>query len=86
MVMGSAVVGATLTANPPAVAPSEDENELPEVSEAVGGVAQGPSGKEVVASDEFWEDLRGFVVQRIKDEKEGERLVAIFRKAWDGDQ
>lgn len=86
MVMGSAVAGATPAATPPAVAPSEDENELAGVGETVGSVAQGPSGKEVVASDVFWEDLRGFVVQRIKDEKEGGRLIAVFRKAWDADQ
>lgn len=46
-------------------------------------VAQGASGKEVLATDEFWVDLKGFLVQRLRDEAEGERLFSTFRKAYD---
>ncbi|CAI6333686.1 unnamed protein product [Periconia digitata] len=83
MVMGGATATGASSASspvtsPPAVAPSEADKGL-------GGapVAQGPSGKEVVAGDEFWADLRGFVLQRIRDEKEGDRLMGVFREAWE---
>lgn len=88
MVMGGAVP--TPVTSPPAVAPSEVEKGLAgvgkEVGEGAGFVAQGPSGKEVVGSDVFWVDLHDFVVQRIRDEKEGERLVGVFKKAWESDR
>jgi ubiquitin-like protein 4 len=46
-----------------------------------GPAAQGPSGKEVLNTEEFWDDLKGFLVQRLRDEGEGERLAGLFRKA-----
>jgi hypothetical protein len=79
MVLGGATP-ATPVASPPAVAPSESEK-------ALGGpAAQGPSGKEVVATAEFWDDLKGFVVQRIRDESEGARLASVFKAAWEKDR
>ncbi|KAF2446526.1 hypothetical protein P171DRAFT_385518 [Karstenula rhodostoma CBS 690.94] len=87
MVLGGAV--ATPVQSPPAVAPGEEEKGLAgatagevvkERTEMPG--AQGPSGKAVV-NEEFWEDLKGFVVQRIRDENEGERMVSVFKSAWD---
>ena len=39
------------------------------------------SGKDVLATEEFWEDLGGFLTQRLKDEAEAERVVKLFRKA-----
>lgn len=76
MLMGGAV-GGTPVASPPAVAPTEAEKGLG------GPAAQGPNGKEVVASAEFWDDLKGFVVQRIRNEEEGEKLVGVFKAAWE---
>lgn len=46
-------------------------------------VAQGPSGAEVLGGEEFWTDLRGFLLQRIRDEGESEKLVGVFRNAWE---
>ncbi|KAF2637884.1 hypothetical protein P280DRAFT_406367 [Massarina eburnea CBS 473.64] len=73
--------------------PASGETEVEAEAEAEAGAgagagpaAQGPSGKEVVAGDEFWEDLKGFVLQRIRDEKEGERLVGLFKEAWEKDK
>jgi ubiquitin-like protein 4 len=45
-------------------------------------VAQGLSGEEVLKTDEFWRDLKGFLMQRIRDEKESERLFEVFKGAW----
>ncbi|KAI9800440.1 MAG: hypothetical protein M1833_003326 [Piccolia ochrophora] len=68
MVMGGA----------PAPAPSTDaEKDSTDTS-----VAQGPSGHEVLQSEAFWDDLKGFLMQRLRDEKEGARVFAAFRSAW----
>jgi ubiquitin-like protein 4 len=39
------------------------------------------NGKEVLKSEEFWGDLKGFLVARLKDEAEGERIWGVFKKA-----
>jgi len=46
-------------------------------------VAQGASGVEVLRTEAFWEDLKGFLVQRLRDEGEGERLAGVFKQAWE---
>ena len=100
MVMGGATAGGAATPSaespaesPAAAAPSETEKGLASAGEGVGtaggatgAAAVGHTGKEVVATDEFWGDLKNFVLQRIKDEQEGERLVGVFRKAWEADR
>ncbi|KAF1981307.1 hypothetical protein K402DRAFT_342677 [Aulographum hederae CBS 113979] len=50
----------------------------PETERKEPTMADGP-GKE------FWGDLKGFLVQRLKDEREGERLVKVFRNAVGGE-
>jgi len=47
-------------------------------------VAQGPSGTDVLSTEEFWQDLKGFLTQRLKDQVEGERVHGMFRTAWEG--
>ncbi|KAG9236123.1 cell-cycle control medial ring component-domain-containing protein [Amylocarpus encephaloides] len=42
------------------------------------GMGHGP---EILKTEGFWTDLRGFLVQRLKDEGEGDRLVKVFRGA-----
>ncbi|KAF2854277.1 hypothetical protein T440DRAFT_442915 [Plenodomus tracheiphilus IPT5] len=93
MVMGGGVaspaVGGTPAQSPPAVAPSEADKGLAGAatgSTSSGPAAAGPSGKEVVATEEFWSDLNNFVLQRTKDEVESERLLGIFKKAWEQDK
>lgn len=44
--------------------------------------AVGPSGEEVLQSDAFWNDLQGYLEQRLKDEDEAKRLQALFKDAW----
>lgn len=38
-------------------------------------------GGDVLKTEAFWADLRGFLVQRLKDEGEGDRVVKVFRDA-----
>lgn len=47
------------------------------------GAAQGTEEKSAVETEEFWGDLRGFLLQRVKDEKEGGELYDMFRGAWE---
>lgn len=63
------------------VVPS-DEPVKEEVKEKATATAPGVvSGKDVLGTEQFWSDLKGFLVQRIRDEKEGERLAGVFREA-----
>lgn len=45
-------------------------------------VAQGPSGAEVLQTPDFWEDLHGFLLQRIRDEQLASELTNTFQDAW----
>ncbi|KAI6360112.1 hypothetical protein MCOR25_006820, partial [Pyricularia grisea] len=45
--------------------------------------AQGVSGVDVLKTDDFWTDLNGFLLQRVRDEKVADEVSALFRKAWD---
>lgn len=54
----------------------------PTRDEAKGPVAQGASGDEVLRSEEFWDDLKGFLVQRIRDEGKAVELWETFRNGW----
>lgn len=47
-------------------------------------VAQGPSGDEVLESEEFWDDLKGFLSQRLKDDGKAKDVVEVFRTGWKG--
>lgn len=49
----------------------------------VANPAQGPSGDAVLQTDEFWTDLRGFLLQRIRDEKITEELFGKFLSSWE---
>jgi hypothetical protein len=44
--------------------------------------AQGTSASAVLQTEEFWTDLKGYLVQRLKDEKKGERVWAVCKEAW----
>lgn len=43
---------------------------------------QGPNSEEILQTEEFWGDLKGFLEQRLKDESEAGRLQELFRKSW----
>lgn len=47
-------------------------------------VAQGLSGEGVLATGQFWEDLRGFLQQRVRDEGVAGDALGVFKGAWEG--
>ncbi|KAL8987649.1 MAG: hypothetical protein Q9169_008674 [Polycauliona sp. 2 TL-2023] len=46
-------------------------------------VAQGQSGEEVLGSAEFWDDLKGWLMQRVRDEGKAEEAWSLFKRGWD---
>jgi ubiquitin-like protein 4 len=48
-----------------------------------GATAIGGVGIEVLRTKEFWDDLRGFLIQKVQDEGESERLMGLFKAAWE---
>lgn len=50
---------------------------------AAAPVAVGPSGAEVLATEEFWTDLKGYLTQRLRDEGESDKVFGVFKKAWE---
>ncbi|KAL9015766.1 MAG: hypothetical protein Q9185_006846 [Variospora sp. 1 TL-2023] len=48
-----------------------------------GAVAQGASGEEVMGSDAFWDDLRGWLMQRVRDEGMAGEAWGLFKRGWD---
>ena len=51
--------------------------------EVIPPVAQGASGVETLGTAEFWGDLKGFLVQRLRDEGEADKVFGVFKKAWE---
>lgn len=47
--------------------------------------AEGPSGPQILQTEEFWNDLEGFLELRTKDTVEALRLTGIFKRAWQAD-
>jgi len=37
----------------------------------------------VVESSAFWDDLRGFLLQRVREEKQADELFSLFLRAWE---
>ncbi|KAJ0418263.1 cell-cycle control medial ring component [Aspergillus carlsbadensis] len=50
--------------------------------EATVKPAVGPSGEEVLMTEQFWVDLQGYLTQRLKDEELAKRLRGVFGDAW----
>ena len=60
----------------------------------IGGAAAVRGGEEEVIppvagvdeqglGDDFWRDLKGFLVQRLKSEEVGGKAAVVFKKAWE---
>lgn len=79
MVMG----GAPKSAASPAPSPAIEIPQPDMAATATGAVAQGPSGAEVLKTAQFWDDLQGFLQQRLRDEGEAARLSTLFKASWE---
>lgn len=51
---------------------------------ATGDVVPEPETKLVLDSNEFWQDLQGFLSERLKHKGEGEKVAGLFKRAWTG--
>lgn len=66
---------------------AQEEREAQEQAKGSSGaesVAQGLSGEGVLGTEEFWDDLQGFLQQRVRDEKVAGEATEVFRGAWKG--
>lgn len=75
MIIGGAQVVETAESQPEAAA----EQDVPKP-------AVGPSGADLLKTDAFWDDLQGFMEQRLKDADEAKRLAVLFKGAWSSNQ
>ncbi|KAI9665251.1 MAG: hypothetical protein M1829_005789 [Trizodia sp. TS-e1964] len=41
------------------------------------------AGEDVLVTHAFWDDLEGFLIMRIRDEKSSKRVLEAFKKAWE---
>ncbi|RYP68808.1 hypothetical protein DL771_006426 [Monosporascus sp. 5C6A] len=77
MVMGGG--GAATAATNTAGGGTDDNTD----NKAAEVVAQGgPSGADVLGTPVFWDDLKGFLLQRVRDEKLAGELSETFQTAW----
>ncbi|KAJ3513640.1 hypothetical protein NM208_g15157 [Fusarium decemcellulare] len=60
-----------------AAIPPEEPEAAPEVP---------ATGKDALETEEFWSDLKGFLMQRLKDESQAENLSGLFRSSWQSSQ
>lgn len=81
MVMGGAAAAAV--SPPPAAATTPRAAEEESAAADAAPVAQGQSGAAVLETDTFWTDLRGFLLQRIRDEQITEELFGKFLSSWE---
>ncbi|PLB52180.1 hypothetical protein P170DRAFT_377752 [Aspergillus steynii IBT 23096] len=44
--------------------------------------AIGPSGEVLLETEAFWNDLEGYLEQRLKDVEEAQKLTTLFKGAW----
>ncbi|KAJ9642817.1 hypothetical protein H2201_008170 [Coniosporium apollinis] len=71
-------------ASPPLEAPAP-EVEMTDAGEPVEGEKVGGerTGADVLQTEDFWADLKDFLIQRLRDEGEAVRLAGVFKGAWE---
>lgn len=82
MVMGGGVTGGSGTTSGDGEQKAAAAGDQVEQQDSTPPAAPGSSLVADLGKDEFWDDLRGFLTQRLKDTSEGERLALVFREAW----
>ncbi|EYE90745.1 uncharacterized protein EURHEDRAFT_526822 [Aspergillus ruber CBS 135680] len=76
---GVMIMGGATVVEPP-VGGTEEKGEGE--GEVTAKPVVGPSGEDVLETETFWDDLQGFLMQRVKDVEEAKRLRALFKEAW----
>ena len=76
---GVMIMGGATVVEPP-VGGTEEKGEGE--GEVTAKPVVGPSGEDVLETKTFWDDLQGFLMQRVKDVEEAKRLRALFKEAW----
>lgn len=73
----------------PAAAPTADKMDIDAgdaapASEKAQAATQAPptTSAGLLKTEEFWADLKDFLTQRLRDQKEAEELAQVFRDAW----
>jgi hypothetical protein len=61
-----------------AIPPAEADVPVASTADATGAAA--------LETAAFWDDLKGFLMQRLKDESEAEKLSALFKSSWESGQ
>lgn len=73
-------------AAPPVADPMDIDSSMPAPESEKAQMEAESKGEEsvqvILQSEEFWTDLKGFLAQRLRDEREGERIGEVFRQAW----
>jgi hypothetical protein len=80
MVLGGTAAKSTTS---PAPSPAIEIPQPELAASTTGSVAQGTSGAAVLKSKEFWDDLEGFLLQRVRDEGEAAKLAKLFKSSWE---
>ncbi|KAL8646902.1 MAG: hypothetical protein Q9226_006663 [Calogaya cf. arnoldii] len=85
MVVGGGVSAAVTAGAGSASVGGEDVKMGGVAKEGKGEVpaAQGQSGEEVLGSAEFWDDLKGWLMQRVRDERKADEVWSLFKRGWD---
>lgn len=74
---GVMIIGGAKTVDSAAQSEPTEERDVSPPKPAVG-----PSGEEVLQNEGFWDDLQGYLEQRLKDGEEAKRLRGLFWTAW----
>lgn len=64
--------------DPKSSAPMSEKAEM----EAEKVAPQAETAQDILKTEEFWADLKGFLAQRLRSQDEGEALIGLFREAW----
>lgn len=78
---GVMIMGGAKVVEPGAVA-EKGEEEGQGQGQTTAKPVVGPSGEDVLETEAFWDDLQGFLMQRVKDVEEAKKLRALFKDAW----
>lgn len=78
---GVMIMGGATVVEPPVSGTGTGTEEKGE-GEVTAKPVVGPSGEDVLETEAFWDDLQGFLMQRVKDVEEAKRLRELFKGAW----